>query len=273
MRNLLNFLARYNNLILFLLLEGIALFFIAKESNYHNTRILKGVKGITRVFDERITNAKNYLKLRDINTILSVENADLINRLAMREREDSAIFFYYSDTLHYQKYIYTSAQIVNNSVNKQKNYFTLNKGKSKGVDVDMAVVTSEGIAGIVVGSSKNYSIVMSLLNIDFRLSSRFRNNGYFGSLTWDGRDIEYAILTEIPQHVIVNEGDTIETTGYSAIFPEGIMIGTVSDFQKSGGDFYRITVKLSTDFKNLSYVRVIGNLERTEQKSLENQFQ
>jgi rod shape-determining protein MreC len=124
-----------------------------------------------------------------------------------------------------------------------------------------------------VSSSDNFSVAMSLLNLDFRLSVRIKSNGYFGSLSWDGRDYRYAILNEIPQHVIVNKGDTIETTGYSAIFPEGKMVGVVSDFEKTGGDFYKIMILLSTDFKRLNYVNVIGNLRKTEQKELEKSYQ
>ena len=114
---------------------------------------------------------------------------------------------------------------------------------------------------------------MSLLNLDFRLSSKIKSNGYFGSLSWDGRDYRFAILNEIPQHVSVNVGDTVETTNFSAIFPEGIMVGTVSDFEKTGGDFYKIKVLLSTDFKKLNYVRVIGNMKKNEQQDLEKLYQ
>jgi rod shape-determining protein MreC len=113
---------------------------------------------------------------------------------------------------------------------------------------------------------------MSLLNLDFRLSARIKSNGYFGSLSWDGRDYSHAILTEIPQHITVNQGDTIETTGFSAIFPEGIMVGTISDFEKTGSDFYKITVTLMTDFRKLHFVNVIGNLKKAEQFELEKQF-
>jgi rod shape-determining protein MreC len=113
---------------------------------------------------------------------------------------------------------------------------------------------------------------MSLLNLDFKLSVRIKSNGYFGSLSWDGRDYRYAVLGEIPQHIAVNVGDTIETTGYSAIFPEGLMVGTVSDYEKRGGDFYKISILLLTDFKKLHFVDVIGNLEKSEKLELEKQF-
>jgi rod shape-determining protein MreC len=140
------------------------------------------------------------------------------------------------------------------------------------VDIDMAVVSPEGVAGIIVSSSDNFSVAMSLLNLDFRLSARMKSSGYFGSLTWDGRDYRYAILNEIPQHVILNKGDTVQTTGYSAIFPEGIFAGVVSDFEKAGGDFYKIRVLLATDFKKLNYISIIGNLRRSEQKGLEQSY-
>jgi rod shape-determining protein MreC len=162
--------------------------------------------------------------------------------------------------------------VIGNSVNKQKNFITLNKGKKHGIGTDMAVTNSEGVLGVIVGTSENYSVAMSLLNIDFRLSARIKTNGYFGSLTWDGRDYKHVILSEIPQHVVINEGDTIETTGYSAVFPEGILIGSVSDIRKSGSDFYNITVSLAADFKKLNYVNIVGNLKKSEQLELENLF-
>jgi rod shape-determining protein MreC len=137
----------------------------------------------------------------------------------------------------------------------------------------MAVTSMEGVAGIVVSSSENFSVAMSLLNLDFRLSTRMKSNGYFGSLSWDGRNYRYAILNEIPQHVLINKGDTVETTGYSAIFPEGKLIGVVSDFEKEGGDFYKIRILLATDFKKLNYINVIANLKRNEQKQLEKSHQ
>jgi len=137
----------------------------------------------------------------------------------------------------------------------------------------MGVISSDGVAGIIVACSENYSLAMSLLNIDFRLSSRIRSNGYFGSLTWDGRDYRYAILNDIPQHVNVQEGDTIETTSYSAIFPEGMPVGQVSDISRTGSDFYRITVRLSTDFRRLTYVNIINNNSREEQLILEGENQ
>ena len=273
MRNLLNFLARYNTLFLFLLLEGIAIYLVVTRNDYHNSRVIKGMRGITKTADEKITNTKNYLRLRNKNSVLAVENSALRNKLGKMTAKQSLVFFSLYDSTFHQQYEYTSAEIVNNTVNRQKNFFTLNKGKKQGVDVGMAVMSPDGVAGRVVGSSDNFSIVMSLLNLDFRLSSRIKTNGYFGSLAWDGRDYRFAVLNEIPQHVSVSIGDTIETTNYSAVFPEGVMVGVISDYERSGSDFYRIKVALATNFRRLNYVSVIKNVKKSEQQQLEKQYQ
>lgn len=273
MRNLLNFLVKYNNLIVFLILESIALYFLTTGNNYHNSRLVKSMKGITMGMEERINNTATYLRLREINSDLAAENSALRNRIEKYTVQNDAGVVSVADTIYRQQYQYISGKVINNSVNKQKNFFTVNKGTGQGIKVDMAVTNNEGVAGVIVGCSENFSIAISLLNLDFRLSARIRSNGYFGSLSWDGRNYREATLNEIPQHVRVSVGDTIETTGYSAIFPEGAMIGTVSDLKRPGGDFYRITVKLATDFKKLSYVNIIGNMRKAEQSELEKQFQ
>jgi rod shape-determining protein MreC len=272
MRNLLNFLARYNNLIIFLILEGIAFYLLSTRNSYHNSRIVNGVRGITRGIEEKINNTKSYLSLHEINENLAAENVALSNLLAKLTRRESSLFFSVDDSSHKQQYLHSSAEVIENSINKQKNFFTINKGESQGIKVDMAVISAYSVAGVIVGCSGNYSVAMSLLNPDFKLSARIKSNGYFGSLSWDGRDYRYAILSDIPQHVLVNVGDTIETTGYSAIFPEGVIVGTVSDYEKFGGDFYKISILLSTDFKKLHFVDVIGNMKKTEQLELEKLF-
>jgi rod shape-determining protein MreC len=273
MRNLLNFLAKYNNLIIFLILEGIALYLLSTGNNYHNTRIVKGVRGITRGIEQRITNARSYFNLREINQQLAQENIRLKNTIEQLSKKEDRLFFSVSDTVYHQQYRYSTAKVIDNSLNRQKNFFTINKGRKQGLSVDMAVTSDDGVAGVIVGCSENYSIVMSLLNLDFRLSSRIRSNGYFGSLSWDGHDYTHAVLSEIPQHVLVNIGDTIETTGYSAVFPEGIIVGTVSSFEKPGSDFYKIDVALKTDFRRLYFVNVIGNLMKKEEVELQSSFQ
>ena len=273
MRNLLNFLARYNNLIIFLILEGIAVYLLATGNNYHNTRVVNGIRGLTRGIEEKINTTRTYLSLREINVTLSAENVALKNSVERLVKSENSLYFSVSDTIYKQQYLHAPAEVIDNSINRQKNFFTINMGDLQGVKVDMAVTSGNIVAGIIVGCSENFSVAMSLLNLDFKLSVRLKSNGYFGSLSWDGRDYRHAVLSEIPQHVSVNVGDTIETTGYSAIFPEGVMVGTVDDFEKIGGDFYKITILLAADFKKLHFVDIIGNMKKTEQLELEKLFQ
>jgi len=273
MRNLLNFLARHHNLIIFLILEGIAFYMLSAGNSYQNSHLLNSVRGVTRGFDQKIYNTRSYLSLRQMNEKLAEENTALKNVIRKPAYGANVPFSSVDDTINNQQYTHTSAAVVKNSMNRQKNFFTINKGILQGIQVNMAVISPSGVAGVVVGSSKNFSVAMSLLNLDFKLSARIRSNGYYGSLGWDGKDYQYAILNEIPQHVNVNVGDTIEATGFSAIFPEGTLIGTVSDYEKKGGDFYRIKVLLMTDFKKLHFVDVVGNLKKKEQLDLEKIYQ
>jgi len=126
----------------------------------------------------------------------------------------------------------------------------------------MGVASATGVVGVVVGVSPRFSVAMSLLNADFRLSASIARNDYFGSLAWDGLSHRYATLSEIPHHVSITEGDTIVTSGYSAIFPAGLLIGTLTGEQERGGDFLSLKVKLSTVF-------LIGSLNREERQNLE----
>lgn len=273
MRNLLNFLAKYNHFIIFLILEGIAVYLLSTGNSYHNSRVLKGIKGITQGVEQNISNTRSYFRLREISQALARENAALHNSMERIHPGEDLVFFSVFDTVRQQDYVYSSAVVVNNSVNRQKNFFTLNKGRKQGISVEMAVISGNAVAGVIVGCSDNYSVAMSVLNLDFRLSARIKSNGYYGSMSWDGKDYRQAILSEIPQHVTFGIGDTIETTGYSAVFPEGIMIGTISGFEKSGGDFYKILISLRTEFRRLRFVNVIGNMKKKEQLELEKQFQ
>lgn len=272
MKNLLNFIARYHNFIIFLLLETLAIYLLATNNSYHNTRLVKVVNRLAYGLESRITNTRTYLNLHEINASLALENSSLKNQIEALKVDNYSGLFTVNDTLRFQQYYYSTAKIVNNSTNKQKNFITINKGRVNGVNPDMAITGPSGVAGIVVSSSNNYAVVMSVLNLDFRLSARIKRNGYFGSLTWDGRSYQFAKLNDIPNHIDIMVGDTVETTNFSAIFPEAVMIGTISEFEKAGGDFYSVTVRLITDFKNLEYVNVISNLRKKEQLELENSY-
>lgn len=269
MRSLLNFLKKYGNILLFLLLEGIAIYLLAARPNYHNIKLSKALNGTSAFFQERVNSATDYFSLREMNQQLLMENRELRNIMQRIYSDDEISIFSATDSINRQQYVYVQADAVNNSVNKQKNYITLDKGTLDGVNEDMAVIGPDGIVGIIVEAGRNYSIVMSALNLDFRLSARLRKNGYFGSLRWDGVDINRLMLNEIPHHVSLSIGDTVETTGYSAVFPAGIMVGTITEFDDSPGDFYEIKLRPSTEFRKLNHVYIIINLKKEEQLDTE----
>lgn len=273
MRNLLNFLKKFGNILLFVILEAIAFYLLASRPNYHSIKLSKALNATSAFIHEKVKRATDYFSLVDINEQLLKENRELRNAMQRIYHNSEINTFSVTDSLYRQQYMYILARAVNNDVNKQKNYITLNKGRLDGVQEDMAVIGPDGIVGIIIEAGRNYSIAMSALNLDFRLSARISKNGYFGSLTWDGADINYLNLNEIPYHVNVSEGDTVETTGFSAVFPEGIMVGTIGDFEVSGGDFYDIKVRLSTQFRKMNYVYVVVNLKKNEQQELESAIQ
>ena len=272
MRSLLNFFLKYNNVLIFILLETVAIYLIYSNSSYHNIKISNSAAAFEGSFLKRVERATGYFSLRHTNSDLVRENFELRKQLGLNGKERNGANDLYSETADTSVYEIISAIVVNQTVNRQKNFITLDRGADDGIEEGMAVVGPDGVVGIVTGVSNNYSVVISLLNIDFRLSTRFSNSGYFGSLVWDGSSPEMATLNDIPHHVTPKAGDTVETSGYSSIFPPGIMIGTIESYDSRRGDFLSITVRLSTSFGSLHNVYVIGSNHKKEIKELEQKF-
>jgi len=215
-------------------------------------------------------NIKDYFYLKEQNEILAKENAELRTHSFISFSKTVNDRFVVDDTVYRQKYTYTSCKVVNNSINRRNNFITLNKGYNHGIKHDMAVITSTGVVGIVKDVSSNFCTVMSLLHSKTVISSKIKANGFFGPLTWDGENSNYATLNDIPTHVHLTKGDTVVTSAYSLSFPENIMVGTVESFERKRDEFfYTVKIKLSTDFKKLSYVYVVNNIQKEEQKELE----
>ena len=175
-----------------------------------------------------------------------------------------------NDTVYAQKYVYTSAKAVNTTTNKRENYITIDKGALNGIEAGMGVVSPKGVIGTVKNVSKNFCSVMSVLHEKNAVSAKIKKSGYIGSLVWELGDYRIAQLKDIPNHVKLNVGDEIITTGYSMVYPEGIMIGKVVDFDlPEGNNFYNIDIELSVDYKSLSHVFIIKSWMKDEQKELE----
>jgi rod shape-determining protein MreC len=226
----------------------------------------------------------SYLSLRKVNKELLEKNSRLameIVRLQEHLKNNSlnTIDFrdvFLNDTVNNDSnnesytYEYIAARVVNNSVAYVNNYITINKGSADGIRPDMGVVSLRGVAGIVMTVKEHYSVVMSLLNSKFRLSCKVKDTNYFGMLTWKSDNLSYAYLEELPAHTMFQVGDTVVTSGYSAIFPPDIKVGVVESYDKQrDNNFYSLKVRLTTDFQSLDVVCVISNQSQEEQREIE----
>ena len=270
MRNLIRFILNNHFIILFIVFETVALLLVFQRNNYQQAFAFNLSRNISGYVNSNIFSFRQYMELHEANRALMEENERLRNSLLssykLKIPAAAGVEF---DSAWDQQYNFISARVIANSVNKQNNFISIDKGYIHGVKPDMGVISGEGVVGIVTGVSDNFSTVIPLLNIDLRISSRLKNTGYFGSLYWDGKDPETVILEDIPHHVTLNPGDSVVTSGFSAIFPEGIMIGTVTGFDIEGGNFYTITVNLANDFRRLNYAYVIEDKFREELIELE----
>ena len=265
MYRLVRLIIKYHFFLLFVFLEIISILLAINFNKHHNTVYLSSANSISGSLNSTFSGVSSYLDLREKNQKLLTQNTYLLNKLKSGFLSNQKIYGFKNDTLYTQQYRYISGTVIQNYIYNKHNYLTLNKGSKNGVTPESAVVCPEGIVGIVSKVSNNFCNVISVLNIDLNISAKIKKNNYFGSLKWDGNDYKYAKLKEIPFHVDLQIGDTIITSGYSLIFPENILIGTISNFNKvKGGDFYDITVKLSTDFNNINSIYIINNLKKTE---------
>ena len=270
MRNLFNFFWRHSIIILFVLLEAFAIVLVINNNEYQKSVTFAWTNEQTGKIQSSYNSLWEYFNLKKINKELAAENARYRSMSPSAFLKTDTIVAYRKDSLYRQQYQILSAHVISNTTNTATNYLQLDKGKLQGVDKDMAVISPSGVVGIVVNVSPNFSWVMSLLNKEARISARIKKNGQIGTIAWEGGSYLYATLKDIPTHVRIARGDTIITSGYSHIFPEGEIIGVIKNFEiKSGEHFYSINVRLGVDFSSLAHVYVIKNLLREEQIKLE----
>lgn len=270
MYGIIAFFRRHYFSLFFILLETIALAFVFTNNYYHEAGYFNSSNRIAGSVYNSFSAVTSYFSLKNTNDQLAEENTRLLNLI--NAVKDTAA---HKKTLLIntpgQQYRYTLAEVIDNSTNLPNNYLTLNGGSEEGIGEGMGVISSLGIVGIVIKTSTHYSVIMSLLHQKTLVSAMFKKSGTFGTLAWgDKMDYRFATLNQIPMSEKIKLGDTILTSGYSNIFPKGIMIGTVDDFKPIPEQyFYAIRVKLSTDFKNIKYVQVVSDLKKIEKDSLQ----
>ena len=278
MRNLLNFFLKYNDWFLFILLEVISFVLLFRFNNYQGSAFFTSSNQVVGMVYEATNKVTGYFHLKTINDDLVQKNVELelqvehLRTALLEMTADSAeIERMKSDAL--LGYDIYRASVINNSLTHADNYITLNKGENDGIRREMGVISGSGVVGIVYQTSPNYSVVIPILNSKSSISCKIKRSDYFGFLKWDGGSSQYATVKDMPRHSLFTLGDTIVTSGHSAVFPGGIPVGTVEDMSDShDGLSYLLKVKLFTDFARLSDVRVIAKKAQEERLELEEQF-
>lgn len=266
MRNLFNFLLRYSSWVVFAFYVVVGFVLLFTRNPYQRHVYLTSAGDVASTVYEGASTVTSYFHLRDINDDLQQRLATLeAELLAAQAQIDEMALQIHADTMTtveaLQPYRFIIARVINNSITRDHNYITINRGRADGLRPEMGVVNQNGVVGVVDVAGERFARVISLLNPDFRLSCRLRaDDGVFGSLVWDGKSPYEAVLEELPRHTVWEVGDTVVTSGYSAMFPAGIPVGTVTGTSRDNDDnFFKLRVKLLTEFDHLSTVRVIAN--------------
>ncbi len=274
MRNLVAFVLKHHFVIVFLCLQMICVWLMLSHNGYQGSQVLNSSNQAVANLYVAASNTRDYFSLKQENDRLALENSLLRNSLKSNYSIIPLKEFVKNDTLYKQQYSFMSAKVVNSTVNKRRNFLTLNVGSLQGVKQDMAIMSGDGIVGIVNNTSSNFASAMSILHKDVRVNCQLKKDGSYGPLIWDGKDYRFCYLTDIPTHAKIKKGDTVITSELSGIFPEGIMVGVVEDFERRQNEsFYTAKIKLSADLKKVNHVYIIKNKFKTERDSLENKTQ
>ena len=275
MRNLISFLIKHSVWILTIFYVIVSAVLLFRFNAYQQSVFFSSANQVSGWVYSLSGNITGYFGLREINRDLQERNGFLemeVARLkrALDSRDNKTLTEYASKDTALLRYNFQVAQVINNSVMRPANYITINKGSDDGIRTEMGVIDRNGVVGKVDVVGKNFSRVISLLNPKWRLSCKVKYSDYFGSLVWDGQDARYAVLEELPRHVDFAIGDTIITSGFSSVFPEGIFVGTIKEYSKQKNDnFYALKIELSTDFYRLNDVLVIDCPGQEERKEIE----
>ncbi len=270
MRNLLEFLAKYNHWFVFLILEVVSMVLLFQYNSYQGSAWFSSANAVTGKLYEWDANVETFFSLTKVNQELTQRNAYLeqeVQKLSdslVSVTKDSSI--YHRDQFALlRNYRLIPAKVVANSVDKPGNLMTIDKGSADGIHKDMGVISGTGVVGIVYLVAEHYAIVIPVLNTKSNISCMIQNRGYFGYLRWKGGVSDLAYLEEVPRHAHFKLGDYVVTSGYSAVFPPGVRVGRILHvFNSADGLSYCVQLRLSTDFARLRDVCVIDDAAMKE---------
>lgn len=271
MEPLWKLLKRYDYVIVFVLLLVLSIVLMARSNYYQSSKIVTAANRIAGGWYSGVSSISGYFGLKEENDRLAAENAMLRAQVESSYMSYTDSVFTVDDTVYKQRYAYTEAQVIKNSWNQQNNYIMVNKGSEHGIHPDMAVISPQGIVGVVVHTSRHFSTIMPVLHSDSRNSVKIRRTNTNGSLIWEGHDYRYGAVVDIPTTHKLYKNDTVVTSGLANDFPEGIPVGYVEKLSTiKGSGFYNITIRLATDFNKLNHVYIINNRFKREQDALMN---
>jgi rod shape-determining protein MreC len=264
MKRLLNFLIQNRAFFTFLALELICFWLIIQNNSYHGAKFFNSSSSVAANMLSVSQNVNTYLNLKVVNQELAEENTRLRQLLEQKDALSA------TDSALAKRFEFESGGVVDNSVSLFRNFITVNRGASHGIKPGMAVISSNKAIGKVKATSKNFSVIISILNLDENISATISRTGNFGTLKWDGVDPRFAYLQFIPRHVSPASGDSVITSGLNSVFPEGILIGTIVNTDlKPNEDFWDLKVELAQDFTKLQHVDIIKSVVKPEIDSIQ----
>ena len=276
MRNLINFIIKNAHALFFLILMAISVFALIKNNAFQQSQYANFQQEVSGYIYTATYSIHSYIGLKEENRSLQekVNELEISNLRLLAQVKGLAAQqfqqFPLVDSIAASIFQFVAAEVVNNSIGGMQNLITIDKGRLHGIARDMGVFNSEGIVGTVIYPSDHFSVILPVLNSKFRVSGKIKRSNYFGSLVWDGKSSQYASLEELPRHVDYNMGDTIVTSRFSKIFPEGIPIGIVTSAEKQKNDnFNALRIKLMVDFASLNNVLVVIDNDKTELDNVE----
>lgn len=274
MNNFIQFLRRHTTTIIFIILEALAFTLVLTGNDYHRAAYLSSANAVSGSFNNMTSSVSCYFRLADANEALAAQNIALQQEVAALRAQLVAVpDSVWSDiSLESQQasLIYHPAKVIGSSTNRSRNMLTIDRGAANGVKQDMAVINPLGVVGLVSAVSQHFALVLPIINTSSRLSVKIKGQNYRGQLLWDGMSPTRAQVSDIPEHAMVDIGDSVVTSGASAFFPEGLLVGTISAIEPDrNGGFFDIDVDLAVDYNSVYEVYLIEDLSAAERKELE----
>lgn len=273
MRNLIAFFRRFRVFLVFVILQVAALSTYFSFLQFPRSQYLTSASKISGTILSTRNDITKHFNLSKNNDALQKENISLRERLPQSYQKMQNGRVKINDTLYHQQYEYIPAEVINSTVGRRNNYFTLNIGSGQGVERGDGVFSDKGIVGVVHATSEHFSVVKSALTEDFNIDVMIEPIGLFGLLKWDGRDVRYGSITGISNDLKVKKWSKVVTRGSSGIFPRGLMVGHVQRIKSvEGKPLWDVMIRYSEDYRTIQRVYVIKNLFQEEQKEIENRI-